>query len=127
MPCQKTYLLEHFEEVVDGFCDSLPIIKKLISSEVPNCKLESLAAHLKIDSNDAHNAIVDVYILEQIIGKLEISNAVIINNSIKWKKEVEKKKFNDELPNALKKLNVLSKCTSTATRKKRFHQISHMN
>ncbi|XP_039304358.1 uncharacterized protein LOC120357591 [Solenopsis invicta] len=116
---QKTFLIDHFKTVLHGFCDTLPIIKKCtgLTGKGEN-KLEQLASNLQISTTDAHNAINDVIILEQIIIKLGIPNQNILESTLTWNQAIEKKAFHDNLPNALKKLSVLSTCTSLATRKK---------
>ncbi|XP_026667340.1 uncharacterized protein LOC113464012 [Ceratina calcarata] len=116
---EKTYLVEHFKAVVEGFCDTLPVIKNCtkLKGKGEN-KLEFLANKLGIPNNNAHNAINDVLILEQVIIKLDISNQKIIESAVSWDKVVARKLYNERLPQTLKELSSLCTCTSISMRKK---------
>ena len=71
---KTVYMKEHFQAIVYGFCDTLPIIKKSTDKKGRGAnKLENLAHEFRINSNNAHNAFHDVVMLKQVLEKLEIS------------------------------------------------------
>ena len=110
---------ENYKAIVAGFSDTLPVIKKItgLTGKSEN-KLEQLAINNKIPSIDAHNAINDIIMLEQLIIKLDVKNHQMLESTLTWNEAVDKKIFNDELPSALQKLHGLDTCTSLATTKK---------
>ena len=82
-------------------------------------KLEIIAKSLGMDTNEAHEAIWDVTMLEQVLLKTCISNSDLINSTLlTWSDIDNKADFDRKLPSALKKLKDLNKCTSLQTRKK---------
>ena len=54
-------------------------------------KLENLANDFQINAIDAHNAVCDVQILDQILIKLNIQNINIISSAVNWC-DIEKKR-----------------------------------
>jgi len=116
---KKTYLLNHFQNIVYGFTDTLPLIKQVKgSSKKGDNKLENLATFCNIPTLNAHNAINDVIMLEQVIMKLGISLQKTIESILTWDKAIELENYKSELPSNLKKIEELKLCTSLATRKK---------
>lgn len=116
---KKVFMAEHFECVVAGFCDTLPLTKKFTGKNTSGeNKLGTLASNFGINTNEAHNAVCDVQMLEQVLKKMNVSNETILASSLSWNQAVENENFLQELPNALKALSPLNNCTSLATRKK---------
>jgi len=70
---QKTSMEKYFESIILGFSDTLPVIKTAtgIKGRGQN-KLANLAQHFEIEASHAHDAVYDVYMLEQILLKLNI-------------------------------------------------------
>jgi len=119
MEPKAAVLLVHFKSVIKGFSDTLPIIKKYnLKKGKGQNKLEVLATDLGIDISDAHNAIADVKILEQILHKFRISDAIVNEYLLSWSAIEEKETFALNLCNAFEKLKPLDQCTSSTIRKK---------
>ncbi|KAK0165556.1 hypothetical protein PV328_004062 [Microctonus aethiopoides] len=79
---QKTYMLKYFQNLIHGFCDTLPLIRPVTSKTKKNANiLETLAKQFGMDVTTAHNAIEDCKFLAKILIKLEISNYSMINAS----------------------------------------------
>lgn len=116
---KKVFMVEHFKSVIEGFCDTLPITRKCTGKKaLGDNKLEMLAKNFKINNDEAHNAICDVQMLEQVLNKLNVSKATLLASSVTWSHIEENENFSKNLPNALKALVTLNQCTSLATRKK---------
>ena len=116
---EKTFLLNHFKTVVQGFVDTLPLIKEITKlTKKGDNKLENLANLYNIPTMNAHNAISDCIMLEQVIVKLDISSQKLIKNILPWEKAIELKNYTSNLTNNLKNLEALKSCTSLATRKR---------
>ena len=64
---------KYFESVIYGFSDSLSIIraKTGLKGKGQN-KLENLAISVGIEPSQAHNAIYDVIMLENVLDKLNV-------------------------------------------------------
>ncbi|KAK0072540.1 hypothetical protein PV326_014366, partial [Microctonus aethiopoides] len=57
---QKTYMLKYFQNLIHGFCDTLPLIRPVTSKTKKNANiLETLAKQFGMDVTTAHNAIED--------------------------------------------------------------------
>ena len=125
---QKMFLLNHFQTIVYGFADTLPLIKKATGlTKKEDNKLENLATTYAIPTINAYNAINDVIMLEQVMIKLGISSKTVLESTLKWEKAIQHNKHMLELPNALKKLEALNTCTSLAMRKKWLLQVFPIN
>ncbi|XP_058803404.1 uncharacterized protein LOC131671175 [Phymastichus coffea] len=76
----KCSLTDEFSKVLEGFIDTLPVIKKCTERTGKGaCTITSLANWLNISSLNAHDATKDVAILEKIIKKLAISYDHLVN------------------------------------------------
>ncbi|KAL7298919.1 hypothetical protein TKK_0008024 [Trichogramma kaykai] len=113
-------MIDQYGLIAHGFVDTLKIIKK-----VRNCNgkdentLKNLANILNINCIDAHNAIVDVRMLEEVINKLFIKHEMLINECTRWDHVLSKNtlKKPDSFSIDCKILDPLKECTSLATRK----------
>ncbi|KAK0073984.1 hypothetical protein PV326_012852, partial [Microctonus aethiopoides] len=57
---QKTYMLKYFQNLIHGFCDTLPLIRHVTGKTEKNANtLETLAKQFGMDVTTAHNAIED--------------------------------------------------------------------
>ena len=116
---EQLFMMEQFESIIEGFSDTLPIIRKCTGRKGKGSnKLGSIADDLQISTDQAHNAIYDVEMLDQVLCKLNITSQQLIECAISWSKIQENKIFLEKLPNALKELNSLNECTTLSTRKK---------
>ncbi|XP_058793782.1 uncharacterized protein LOC131665724 [Phymastichus coffea] len=93
----KVFMIDRFKSVVEGFSDSLPLISKRNKEKGKGAnKLVNLAATCKIETEDAHNAIADVRMLQGILFHFEINDKSLIESVLTWdmldQKEDEKKK-----------------------------------
>lgn len=122
----KVFMMDRFKSVVTGFCDTLPIISKCneLKGKGVN-KLEQLAATCNVDSQNAHNAVADVKILQSVLKHFKISEEKLRDSVITWdtikEKEIEKEKKKAEKENIAVKLTYLKKletCASLPMRKK---------
>ncbi|KAJ8678072.1 hypothetical protein QAD02_013859 [Eretmocerus hayati] len=113
----KVHLKEHFHQVIEGFCDTLPITKKKSgkNSKGDN-KLENSVKKYNICCDNAHDALYDCIVLEKVGEKLEISSVDFRKTFISWTKAEENLKFSAKLGPARKKLCMLNSCTSTGMR-----------
>ena len=110
---EKVYLKLHFQSVT-GFCDTLPIIKKKTKNKIKGAnKLENLARDLNIDCDKVH----DVFMLNEVINKLGFSESDLRNCMFSWIEAENKINFTKNLPNTLKKLEMLKDCVSYNMRK----------
>ena len=117
---------EHFKNIIAGFGDTLPIIKKVRNAKGKGQnKLETLAEVYKVNSSDAHNALRDDQILHEVLNKMEIPDLDIINSSINWNdidqnkvpKNLAKKSVSSkEKKKAMQDLEVLADCVSKGMR-----------
>ncbi|XP_066589564.1 uncharacterized protein [Prorops nasuta] len=115
----KVFMTNQYESIIEGFTDTLPIIKKVNKAKGKGQnKLENLALNLQINAQDAHNAKADVRILHEVLLKLQISDETLKEYVVTWKMIKDKKLFQEKLSGELKKLEMLKGCTSLATRKK---------
>lgn len=111
---KKINMMGHFESVVHGFADTLPITRKITQkSGKGENKLEFLAKSLSISAENAHDALADVIILEKVLIQLNVTDADIIKSCSSW----EKKKLLENIAVELEKFDLLKSCTSEATRK----------
>ncbi|XP_043468802.1 uncharacterized protein LOC122502708 [Leptopilina heterotoma] len=132
----KVFMSKHFGSIVAGFSDSLPLIARSTGKKGKGQnKLENLAKDFDINTDEAHNAICDVQMLEQVLIKLKISDKQIVEASVTWdaiekktttgKKSVignraaiRKKAKVSKGSTFLNQLDLLNECTTYATRKK---------
>ena len=76
---KKVYMKEHFQAIVHGFCDILPIIKKSTGKKGRGAnKLENLANEFGINSNNAHNAFHDVVMLKHSFKKIMLISHIVL-------------------------------------------------
>ncbi|XP_066596284.1 uncharacterized protein [Prorops nasuta] len=116
---EQVFMKEHFKAIIEGFCDTLPIIRKTTGNKGKGSnKLQNLAINMQIDNANAHDAIADVTMLEQVLIKLNISNDKLKENYLSWSAAENKITFAKNLPTALKDLSALKDCTSASIRKK---------
>lgn len=116
---EKTYLDKYFQSIVYGFSDTLPIIRSVTGVKTAGSNtLENLANNLKIQGFQAHDAVGDVAMLEQIVLKLEISETQIIQSSFTWNSAKEKILLSKKISLNLKLYDELKDCTSKETKKK---------
>ena len=115
---EKTHLDKHFQSLVYGFSDTLPIIRKIkkIKSAGHN-KLENIAAKLKIKDFKAHDALGDVVILNEVIAKYKVTDKEMIKSAIKWQTANEKLSASKKCISDMKLYNGLKRCTSVQMRK----------
>ncbi|XP_043471058.1 uncharacterized protein LOC122504185 [Leptopilina heterotoma] len=110
---------EHFRSVVDGFSDTLPIIRKRTGKKGKGKnKLEVLAEDLQLKTEGAHNALIDVILLQQVLEKLQISNEKILEFTLPWNEVEKRDSLASKLSSAMKELGPLNQCVSYAIRKK---------
>lgn len=75
----KKILLQPFEDIISGFVDTLPLFKKFVPKK-KSYKLSTLTQdHLNISIENAHNAIFDVDMLEQLTIKFIPVNEILSN------------------------------------------------
>lgn len=96
---KKHKLMSHYESIVEGFVDTLPLTKKVtgLSGKGENT-LEGLGNYLKLDTNGAHDATKDVILLEQITVKLSITKDVLLGSMYSWSESFSRIDFRDHLP-----------------------------
>ncbi|KAF2893328.1 hypothetical protein ILUMI_12847 [Ignelater luminosus] len=105
-------LLDRFKNVVQGFADTLPILRKQLPDRVKEKKKfnQSTLAEEFVNPTDikpAHNAINDVCVLHKLLEKLCVSENIIKSEAIgledflKHRESLDKKKCNE---NSLKHL-----------------------
>lgn len=116
---EKVFLTEHFKNIVYGFCDTLPIIRKVTGKKGKGCnKLKNLAQEFEINCDKAHDALFDVIMLSHIIKKLEIKNVHLKNCILTWSAANEKINLSKTISSSLPNLNKLKDCLSLEMRKK---------
>ena len=112
-------MINLFKSAINGFCDILPIIKKIRkTNEKGKNTLTSLAQTLDIATDGAHNALVDVQMLEQVVIKLNISESSIIKNCDNWQSIEQKDLENRKIQADLVQFIPLHEGTSLMIRKK---------
>ncbi|XP_043475871.1 uncharacterized protein LOC122507311 [Leptopilina heterotoma] len=112
-------MMDHFQLVVQGFTDTLPIVKKITrKTEKGANSLEGLAKSLNITADSAHNALFDVCILQEIVQKLDISDDTLINCQKSWQTFLKEQISKETISAAAKKLLILRDCTTSQMRKK---------
>ncbi|KAJ8684810.1 hypothetical protein QAD02_020603 [Eretmocerus hayati] len=123
----KVYLKEHYASVVAGFSDTLPITRKKTGKRAAGeNKLENLAKKLKISNENAHDALSDVIMLQEVVNKLEISQIDIREHTVTWLDMDNRKNLEKKLPCGLKNLQPLESCVSLNMKKKMvFADITH--
>lgn len=78
---RNSLLVEQFREVIAGFVDTLPLIKKKFpeAKGKGQCTLSTLAEELSLSTSNAHDADYDVYLLECLsqyhFNVVELENA----------------------------------------------------
>lgn len=78
---EKVYLKEHFHQIILGYADSLPIIKKkTVKTEKGANKLENIAKRFNINSDKAHDALHDVVMLDEVLTKLNITSRDLVGS-----------------------------------------------
>lgn len=111
----KCFLKEHFRAIIYGNSDTLPVIKKKIGKTKKGAnKLGNIARESEINQDKAHDALYDVTMLDKILKKLNITTNDLLGSFLSWDDACNKMKFSENLPNALKKLQLLKDCVSTA-------------
>ena len=116
---KKTFMTEHFHAIIHGYYDTLPVIKmKTGKKGKGDNKLENLAKEFKIDCKKAYDALQDVIMLDAVLKNLNVSNDDLKKSFLSWEGAQNKIIFLENLPNAMKKLNGLTECTSQGMRKK---------
>lgn len=112
-------MLGHYQSVVTGFLDTLPIIKQITQKKEKGAnKLENVAKDLEISATNAHDALADVDILQQVMIKLGVSNTEIVETCTSWNDKIAKFSVAEKMPEEFAKLQPISECTSEETRKK---------
>lgn len=112
---KKMHMDNHFQSVVLGFADTIPLIKKCTQLKGKgNNKLKSLADKFGIEASQVHDAVHDVRILEKIVQKLEIVDKHIVESTLTWGEAIKKK----DLSAKIKSLDILKNCTSIGIRRK---------
>ncbi|KAK0076364.1 hypothetical protein PV325_005506 [Microctonus aethiopoides] len=115
----KCFLKEHFRAIILGYSNSLPMIKKKTGkTKKGENKLENIARELEINQDKAHDALYDVIMLDKVLKKLNITTNDLLGSFLSWDDACNKIKFSENLPNALKKLQLLKDCVPTGMRKK---------
>ena len=102
-------MMNRFKSGVEGFSDSLPVISRHNKEKGNGAnKLVNLAATCKIETKDAHNAVADVRMLQNILLHFKINDTSLIESVLTWdmleQKEAEKKKVKANKENILHKL-----------------------
>jgi len=78
-------LNDDFSNVIEGFIDTLQVIRKEIERKSKTkCTLTELANWLSISCVNAHNAIQDVSMLEEMIKKSNISYETLIKYAVNY-------------------------------------------
>ncbi|KAK0085232.1 hypothetical protein PV326_005994 [Microctonus aethiopoides] len=112
---KKVYMENHFQSVVLGIADTLPLIKKCTKLKGKGAnKLESLANKFGIEASQVHDAVHDVRILEKISKKLNIVYDNIVESTLTWGEAIKKKNLSVKI----KSLEMLKNCTSIGIRQK---------
>ncbi|XP_057329900.1 uncharacterized protein LOC130670506 [Microplitis mediator] len=75
-------------------------------------KLENIARELEINNDKAHDALYDVVMLSEVLKQLNITSDDLISSSFTWDDACNKIKFAENLPKALKDLELLKDCVS---------------
>lgn len=118
---QQTYMLKHFKSVTHGFTDTLPLTRLLTGKKGKGENtLTSLAANFAIDTSNAHNAVQDVEMLQQVVIKLGITNDDLQSSAKTLEDVLQVMNDAQELSKVSKDLNLnkLIRCTSKAMRDK---------
>lgn len=64
---EKVHMINHFGMIIQGFCDTLPVIRRVTKNKGKGeNKLEKLAKEYNINNDNAHDAILDVRMLDEI-------------------------------------------------------------
>ncbi|XP_066593220.1 uncharacterized protein [Prorops nasuta] len=70
----------NFDPWIYGFADSLTTLKKVVKG-MTNYKLTTLAEKYDLESNGAHDALVDVELLQQVLEKTKISKSTLLDSA----------------------------------------------
>jgi len=82
---KKTFMDKYFQSVILGFADTLPLIKEVNKKKGKGeNSLETIATNLKLDVSQAHDALQDVILLENITQNLKINDEKIFGSIITW-------------------------------------------
>lgn len=112
-------MISDFGEIIHGFTDTLPIIKRIIGKTEKGANtLTTLATSLNIPTDGAHNAEYDVSMLETIVERLGISEKEITSASKSWDFFVRQEMHAKRRALILQSLICLKDCASLSTRKK---------
>ena len=116
---EKTHLDKYFQSIVYGFSDTLPLIRSITKvNTAGHNKLENLAKLLNIHGFQAHDAIGDVAMLEQIVLNLNITNMQISQSSFTWNTAKEKILLSQKYTLNIKLYDEFKNCTSVNMRKR---------
>lgn len=78
-------MTEHFKSIIAGFADTLPLIAKSTGKKGKGQnKLKNLVKKFDINTDEAHNALQDVKMIQQVLRKLKISNQEILKATVSW-------------------------------------------
>lgn len=104
---------DHFKSIIEGFSDTLPIIVQSTGKKGKGKnKLEVLADDLQLKTEETHNALIDVILLEQVLEKLKISNDKIIEFALHCCEIEKKESLENKLSSAMKEFGPLNQCVS---------------
>ncbi|XP_058801515.1 uncharacterized protein LOC131670148 [Phymastichus coffea] len=85
MAIMKCFMMDRFQSVVEGFCDTLPLISKCNKEKGKGAnKLTNLANICKLNIENAHNAVADVQMLQEILLHFKVSENVMRKTIITW-------------------------------------------
>lgn len=102
---RKCKLTAAFLSLVFGFCDTLPMFKKLYPN-MENYKQQTLVKHILNEHYEAHNALADVKYLQKLVVKANFQDICSVGYSTKWlvskiSNEEENKTNRDSLVNLI--------------------------
>ena len=101
-------MTDHFKSVIGGFSDTYRLIKTVTGkSGKGENKLETHARNLEINCVNAHDAAADVDILSQVLVKLKISSAKIIQSAMSLQDAQRKVNLSNKISLNSHKLNQL--------------------
>lgn len=85
--------MDRYKSVVEGFCDTLPIISKCNKQKGKGAnKLENLASTCQINCQNAHNAVADVKMLQDVLSYFNVCEETLKNSVITWNMIAEKQR-----------------------------------
>ncbi|XP_011302229.1 uncharacterized protein [Fopius arisanus] len=112
-------MCEELGRIIEGFSDTLPIIRLVRGKKGRGENtLSQLAKLLEINTDGTHNAIQDVRMLERVTGTLEISHETLVTVNKTWNACINGEKRRDVCSMTLKTLAPLKDHVSAQMRKK---------